>query len=310
MNKPLTITRENGTQEWIGFQPSLGARLLRWFAGIFAVVLVAAVPAMAQFNQGGATRGGSPGGGIDIAVGNLPGYSSLHKFGNNTACSIVEEDIWLAGGQYQFPISTSVVQIVSGGNAADTAAGTGARSIQIEGLGTDWRMASARLDTAGASASLVSTVAFIRVNRAFVVDIGTYSSIIASAANVGLITVISTATGNTVVAIGAAKGQSQMGIYTIPAGKTGYLVSTQFNVSATISTTVSLYKRENADDVVSPFSSKRLLVQNDELRGVDDRELIVPVKLSAKTDIWATCLAVSGTPAATVEFDIIMKDDN
>ena len=54
MNKPLTITRENGTKERIGFPPSLGARLLRWFAGLFFFAALAVVPVGAQqFNQGG-----------------------------------------------------------------------------------------------------------------------------------------------------------------------------------------------------------------------------------------------------------------
>lgn len=54
MNKPLTITRENGTKERIGFPPSLGARLLKWFAGLFVLAVLIAAPAGAQqFNQGG-----------------------------------------------------------------------------------------------------------------------------------------------------------------------------------------------------------------------------------------------------------------
>jgi hypothetical protein len=87
------------------------------------------------------------------------------------------------------------------------------------------------------------------------------------------------------------------------------MVNLAFNTSATISTTVSMYRRENADDVVTPFSPKRLISQHDELRGVDNGSIHSPVRLSAKTDIWATCLAVSGTPAASVDYDIILEDN-
>lgn len=53
MNKPLTITRENGTQEKIGF-PTLTERFLRFLAGLFVLTVLVAAPAGAQqFNQGG-----------------------------------------------------------------------------------------------------------------------------------------------------------------------------------------------------------------------------------------------------------------
>ena len=309
--KPITFRDVGGARKTIS--RSAVKIAWRWFVRFITTGMML-FPLMAgaqTFGDQGVKKVTEYGAGnlVDIAAGRVPGYSAVHKFGNNLACSTSEEDIWSQGGQYQFPISTSVVQIAAGGNAADTAAGAGARSIQIEGLGTDWLPASARLDTNGASASLVSTVAFSRVNRAFVVDVGTYSSVIASAANVGQITVISTETGHTMVAIVAAKGQSQMGIFTIPANKTGYLMSAQFNTSATISTTVSIYKRENADDVTTPFSPKRLVTKSDELRGSDNHEFRVPIKILAKTDIWATCLAASGSPAATAEFDIVLEDN-
>lgn len=54
MNKPLTITRENGTKERIGFPPPLHILFLRWLAGLFVLAVIVASPVAAQqFNQGG-----------------------------------------------------------------------------------------------------------------------------------------------------------------------------------------------------------------------------------------------------------------
>lgn len=54
MNKPLTITRENGTTEKIGFPPTLTERFLKFLAGLFVLTVLIAAPAAAQgFNQGG-----------------------------------------------------------------------------------------------------------------------------------------------------------------------------------------------------------------------------------------------------------------
>lgn len=53
MNKPLTITRENGTKERIGF-PTRTERLIRWLTTftLFSALLIAPAAAQ-QFNQGG-----------------------------------------------------------------------------------------------------------------------------------------------------------------------------------------------------------------------------------------------------------------
>ena len=314
--KPISFRDVRGTRKTIAHSPAKIA--WRWLVRFFTTGLMLS-PLFLQaqsFERPGATPIYSTStinvfddDGIGIVSGRMPGKKAIHKFGNNVACSTTEEDIWAAGGQYPFQISTSVVQIQAGGNAADTAAGAGAQKIVIEGLGTDWTEISNEIATNGANASLVSTSAFIRVNRAYVVDVGTYSNVTATASNVGDITIISTGTGNILAAIRATKGQTQNSAYTVPAGKTGYLVGAQFNTSATISTTVSIYKRENADDVTTPFSPKRLVSQSDELRGSDNHEFRVPIKILAKTDIWATCLAASGSPAATAEFDIVLEDN-
>lgn len=53
MNKPLTITRENGTTEKVGFPPTLTEKFLKFLAGLFVLTVLIAAPAAAQFNQGG-----------------------------------------------------------------------------------------------------------------------------------------------------------------------------------------------------------------------------------------------------------------
>lgn len=247
--------------------------------------------------------------GIELAAGRVAGYSAIHKFGMNPACSTSEEDVWGQGGDYQFQTSTSVVRIRAGGNAADTAAGLGARSIRIEGLDGNFNFQTNLLATNGASASLVSTGAFIRVNRAYVVDIGTTAVSATAGGNVGDIVVESTATGHAVISILASRGQSQAALYTIPANKTGWLLSASVNVSGNKPTSIYVYRRENADDFTSPYSSRRVIDGFDELQGFADHPYPIPTILRAKTDIWFTCKTLSGASVTSVDFDIVLENN-
>ena len=163
----------------------------------------------------------------EVSKGKIAGHSMVHKFGHNTAIGTAFETVSV-GGIYQTPQSTSAttLRIKSGGNANDTAAGSGAREVTLVGIDETGAEVSETLATAGASASSATTTTFMRLYRSFVSGSGTYAN--SSTGSHSADIVIENSAGGTdwatIVVNGFAKSQSEIGAYTIPVGYTGYLL--------------------------------------------------------------------------------------
>jgi hypothetical protein len=243
------------------------------------------------------------------AAGVFSNQSGVHKFGTNPAVGANStEDIWFGGGAYTGWLTTAdEVRVKAGGDSDDAAAGTGAQKVVVEGLDENWAIASEELtmNANGTLASASSSTTFIRVYRAYISDVGTYGG-----ANTGDV-IIETDTSTSVVAsIAADKGQSQLSMYTVPAGKTAYLTSFESTVDAAKAADVEMFQRQNADDATTPFTGKRLVSGFLQLIGPDTRTFTHYPSFPAKTDIWAQATTGSGAaPAVSVDYDLILVDN-
>jgi hypothetical protein len=177
-------------------------------------------------------------GNYNIVAGNVSGISSVHKFGKvNGTASGNYSTVWTAADTlatilYPWDTAAGTVTLVST-SADDTAAGSGAQTVRVEGLDSDYNEISEDFTMAGLSNTSASTNTFLRVNRAYVLTGDT---------NVGTISVNNGAT--LVTQISAGTGQTLQCLYTIPAGKTGYLIEVQASSSKNISTNVAVFIRE------------------------------------------------------------------
>jgi hypothetical protein len=239
---------------------------------------------------------------LDIHAGNIPGFSIVNKFGATPSMATTEYAIWGSVAAYAgFLQAADEIRIKAGGNAADTAAGAGAQSIRVEGLDENWEIATEDIVTAGASASTKTTTKFIRVYRAYVLNVGTYG-----AANTAAIT-IETEAGATVALIPAGRGQTTMAIYTVPAGYEAYITGVHFSGDSNQAANFFMYQRQNADDVTTPFQGKRLILQHFGINGPHAPvEHIVNGAYPAKTDIWMAGAATGSTASIVAEFDILL----
>jgi len=248
--------------------------------------------------------------GLLIAVGSVPGASVVHKFGRNDTVITTGTgaDIWSPGGDYTGWIQTAVaVRIKAGGDAADDAAGAGAQSVLISGLDQDWAPATDVVATAGASASLPTTTTFIRVNRCYVVDVGTYGAGVGS--NVGDI-VIETTGGVVMAQIDALSAQTEMAIWAVPAGVTAYLSSFHVHVGGgSKTTTVSVFARENADVTSSPFGATRLRERFVELAGYVPISYPSPPRFTEKSDVWVRGLSQTQANAVSATLCLTLIDN-
>jgi hypothetical protein len=244
---------------------------------------------------------------IEAARGNIPGASFVHKFGRNDA---VPNGSWAHVSLTPFAItnfrqSAVAMRVKAGGNAADTAAGAGAREVTIQGLDSNGDEASEAVATAGAAASSATTTTFWRVYRAWVSAAGTYT-----AANTGAVVIEDSGGGADFITIAAGEGQTQYAGYSIPSGKTGYLLSVHVTVDSNKTANVRMFTRDNLTDVSVPVDSVRLKLFWD---GLQQNFRFVPkgpeLTLSALTDIWFEAYGDGAVSTVTVEFEILLIDN-
>ena len=224
----------------------------------------------------------------------------VHKFGRNAVITTATdpEDLWLTGGLVQWQTTAATITI-AGGDAADDGTGSvgaGANEVLIEGLDGDWNPVSERVLLNGVAA-VASTKTFIRVFRAYVTKMGTYHE-----ANTGAIVATYTGGSDGAFTIGAGLGQTEIGHYSIPAGKIGLLHWAKIRIDSGKTATIHMHTNPNANDVTSPFSGAKRLALNFLLAEAQDFSPPKPLTLSSCTDLWFEIADVSATTAAYVEF--------
>ncbi len=243
---------------------------------------------------------------VEVAEGNVSGFSIVQKFGRNDG---VPSGSWEFVNQLGFTawplFAATTVRIKSGGNGNDTAGGSGAVEITVQGLDDSFNEVTEAIVTAGASASAVTSKSFWRVHRAWVSGVGTYG-----AANTGNIIVENGGGGTDIIRITAGEGQSQFGGWTVPKGKTAYLLSLHTSVDTKKIANIRMFTRDNIDDTSAPMNSKRLRLYFDGVTGQFHYDPKSPVlKLNQKTDIWVEAYGSAATAEVSCDFELLVVDN-
>lgn len=225
---------------------------------------------------------------IQIASGDTLGYKDIHKFGlvENSAAS--DCTIWSAAN-----ISTSALypwDIVPGAVYALSDNNGDTQTIRVEGLDENYIEVFEDIVLAGTTPTSLTNQIFHRVHRVYCVTGPT---------NAGKISIVDN--GETRATIAPDKGQTLMCVYTIPAGKTGYLSSLEASSSKNQSSVVSLYVRPfgGAFRVQSTIS----LFQN-----IGTISYSVPLKIEEKSDVEVR-LSNGTNNTVSADFDIILVDN-
>ncbi len=169
---------------------------------------------------------------LALAQGQVPGQTTINKFGRNTEIdSTVTADIWNGGHTVgALPAGTSLIwvaptaaakhNIVSTSTSDDgDPVGVGARTVRIFGL-PDWDTAEVTEDiTMNGETNVETANSYVIIHRMRVLTKGATSS------NVGTITATAKAPSATTVTarIEVGKGQTQMAVYGIPSTQKLYL---------------------------------------------------------------------------------------
>ena len=249
--------------------------------------------------------------GAQISRGNMRLAHIHHQFGRNIACPTTYVPV-TDNGIYRTPqvSAATPLRIKAGGNAADTAAGAGARSVRLWGLDENGDEVQEVIATAGASASAASSTSFIRLYHAEVEDSGTYGTQSAGS-HVGGITIENAAGTEDWAEIqlnGFPSAVTGIGSITIPRNHAGLLCSININVDQTKTTDVIILKREGILQAAAPYKP---IQKVQEFIGISSSITInfeVPIKFSELTDLGVLAKVSNGTGAVSVDLEVIMLE--
>lgn len=247
--------------------------------------------------------GNNFGWGIQLADGDIEGLSHIEKFGMNLDVDSDKETIWDGGGIYTY-IETAETLTVTSTSVQDNPAGTGARTVEIQGINQ-----AGEVVTETVSMGATTTGAFKRVFRVKTLLAGT------SGVNEGTISITSDDTSTVLAIIGvdgtgshaAGRGQTFMAQYTIPTGKTGYI--TQWTVGCGKQNTdaiATLMTRDpdalgdgawNARDIITVSATTYAKNYN------------IPIKLNAGDDIEIRAYSSLNNSLVSSTFCVILIDD-
>ena len=155
---------------------------------------------------------------LQVSRGQVDGHTPIQIFGysaavGSTAFGPLWEGLTSSGGTYAYPSSAAQLVLVS-----DSASDTSALSVKIDGLDANYAPLSETIAMNGTT-NVTTINSFLRINL-----ISTTNGV-----NVGNITAkISTTTYAKII---AGIGQTQMSIYTVPAGYTFYFDAVQGNAN-------------------------------------------------------------------------------
>ena len=225
---------------------------------------------------------------LQVARNQIQGHKTLFKFGNNGDINGSVETIWSQGSIYAYPAS-AIAMKVSSSDANDDAAGTGARTVVVSGLDENYDEVSETVTLDGQT-EVLTTTTFIRVFRAFVATAGSGGTA-AGTIYVGTGTVTSGVPATIYAAIPLGENQTQMAIWTVPAGYTLYVTGGTFSAA---SNNVAQYVLGKF--VFRPFggvfrNAADITVNSNVFR----YDWEVPLAIPEKSDIEARAIALAGT---------------
>lgn len=247
---------------------------------------------------------GLPDLGLEIQKGEIDGYRVIHKFGHNDAVGATYAPV-SDSGVYQTPTTAQSLELISS-DANDTSAGTGARTVTVHGLDSDFNEITEDVITNGITA-VALTNTYIRVHRMYVKGSGTYATQVAGS-HVGTLTLRNSGAGVTWATVGVdglPLGQSEIGAFTVPAGHTAFLRSLHIHVDSGKTVDVVAFQRCCADVVTAPFDAMRTWGQYHGITGDSDLHPTAPWSgFPEKSDVGFLARVATGTASVLVDFEI------
>ena len=249
---------------------------------------------------------------LEIAQGNITGTTFINKFGEAPDFDTTDNEVTVWDGAndgaidqmvYQYSTSADIDSLVSSNNG-DT------QSIEVQGLDSSYNLVTQTITITGQTRKALDTSlirVFRMINRGSTGLAAKLSCYVDSSITAG---VVDDSTKVRAI-INDGGNQTLMAVYTIPNGKTGYLVEFEASTSgANKSTNYRMVVKARPFGEV--FQYKHVSAISDAGSSRIQHFLAIPDIFAAKTDIEITTQAkAAGVTAASVSsgFDLILIDD-
>lgn len=220
---------------------------------------------------------------IGIAQGLISGTSSVNKFGYRASIPSSYQTIWDGTADYAYAAAGTVLAV------ADNTGSDNNGTVEVQGLDQNYALVTETLTIGGAA----SSNQFLRVFRARMITANTGTT------NVDEVRIKRATTDLAIIL--AAAGQTLMSLYTIPAGKTGYLIRLQGNVDANNDALFRLISKPlngsfNVKGQFGVFASGFTV------------DYPIPLVFTEKTDLQVVAKSQNNVGGGA-SFDLILKDN-
>jgi hypothetical protein len=228
---------------------------------------------------------------LEVSKGNVPKHSRINKSGYNIDIDTgtLPEDLWEGGGLWVAP-TTSRIHNITSSSANDTSAGTGARTIVVQGLNATYDQVSETIIMNGSS-NVATVNSYTIIFYMYVVTAGSLNTA------AGIISATAQTDATITAYIGTGDNQTNMAIYQIPNGYKGYLHNWDAAMQQATASSSAICQL-----IVKPFGSvnrvRRLHYLNNSGNSHEVDQFIPPLQLSAKDLIFIRCSNVSNNNTA------------
>ena len=252
--------------------------------------------------------------GLLIPLGAYTGISSINKFGTNHDIGTDYEHVWEQEGLW-VPMPAATLVECASTSANDTATGSGAQSMVIQGLGPTGLSQQDSIVFDGTT-PVVSNLLFSFINRAFIYTVGS------SGFNEGTLYIADDSTdwGGTTpgvpdtaaaiqAEIHAEDGQTQQMIYTVPFDKTGYVTGGYISADGSKVCTYQFFM-VTRDTVADATGVKRVAFEATVTGGSFIKPFHPYVEVPGGSTALVQAKVDVGTAAVSSGLDIILVDIN
>lgn len=244
---------------------------------------------------------------LELSKGNIPGHSSVNKFGRNAALGTgATETVWDGSNLYTFPTTADITHL---SQSVDQVAIRGAE-IQMEGLDTNYVYT---VQTKALDATNTTTLVALDtpLRRVFRIEV---NANVVGDQNI----VVTNAAGSTTYGqITAGYNQTLMAVYTVPAGKTAYMTEYYLDCNK-----VSgggdpeligvLWTRDNANGYAPKI--KHVIGTDSNATSHISHPFKPYLKITEKTDVWINATEVTGGGGVVADvsagFDLVLVDND
>jgi hypothetical protein len=237
---------------------------------------------------------------LQVSRGQIQGHETFCQFGINSDVGASLETVWVGGGSYTFP-SSATTTTISSSNANDTSAGTGARTVFVEGLNADYERVTETASLNGQTGVTLAN-AYLRVNKVTILTAGSGGAS-AGSIFVGTGTVTTGVPAVILNRTGSSSNESESGFYSVPVGYTAFITRWTMSSSNNTANEATRFILR-----VRPFGGVfgYKAVYNIPGNGIYECEAAYPIPLPEKADLEVVALATAGSSYVTTQLQIIL----